>query len=181
MNKRLIHRHARILGTLMLLGASAHAQDHRWAGRQLDDFEWAIHERLATLPFHGVFDTLDFAVQGKTVILSGQVVKGSVKERAERAVKRIDGVETVVNRIEVLPSSRRDDALRVNLYRAIYQDAAPAEYDGGSPAFVHIIVKDGAATLEGVVNSDADRSAIHVRALNVTAHVNDKLRVSSQP
>jgi osmotically-inducible protein OsmY len=128
-----------------------------------------------------VFDTLNFEVQGKSVILSGQVVKESVKERAERAVKRIDGVESVVNHIEILPSSRRDDALRANLYRAIYQGATPAEVDGGSPPFVHIIVKDGSVTLEGVVRSDADRSAIYVKALNVTAHVTDKLRVSTQP
>lgn len=105
----------------MLATLCAFPQEHKWAGRTLDDFEWAIHERLAVLPSHGVFDTLRFEVQGRTVTLSGQVIKESVKQNAERAVKQLAGVERVINNIEVLPSSRRDDALRMNVYRAIYE------------------------------------------------------------
>jgi len=170
-----------ILSGLLLLGTYGFAQEHHhWAGRALNPFEWTIHERLASLPYHGVFDTFNFEVHGKTVILTGHVVKENVKERAERAVRRIDGVERVINRIEVLPSSRRDDALRLNLYRAIYRGAEPAEYDGGSPPFVQIIVRDGSVSLEGVVRSEADRRAIYSRALNVTAHVSNNLRVMPQ-
>ena len=161
----------------LLLAFSALAQEHKWAGRTLDDLERTIHERLAVLPFHGVFDTLNFEVQGKTVILSGYVVKESIAEKAARAVRQLDGVESVVNHIEVLPSSRRDDALRMNVYRAIFENTSgPGEGAFGGAA-VHIIVKDGAVTLEGVVNSETDRSAIYVKALNVTAHVTDNLRV----
>lgn len=50
------------------------AQEHKWAGRTLNDLEWRIHEELAMVPFHGVFDTLRFDLQNKTVTLSGQVV-----------------------------------------------------------------------------------------------------------
>jgi hypothetical protein len=94
----------------------------------LNDLEWTVHERLAVLPFHGVFDTLDFEVQGKIVTLSGQVLKDSVKQSAERVVRQINGVESVVNKIEVLPSSRRDDALRMNVYRAIYEKSPLEKY-----------------------------------------------------
>ncbi len=121
MNKGSLQRSVRIAGAALLAAFCALAQEHRWAGRTLDDFEWIIHERLASLPFHGVFDLLRFEVQGKTVILSGQVIKDSVKQNAERAIRQLNGVERVVNHIEVLPSSRRDDVLRTNLYHAIYE------------------------------------------------------------
>src|ERR1700722_18800597 len=114
MKNNLLRKLVSIGGMALLAVLSASAQDHKWAGRTLDEFEWTIHERLAVLPHHGVFDTLRFEVQGKTVTLSGQVVKESVKENAERAIDRIEGVDRVINRIEVLPSSRRDDALRMN-------------------------------------------------------------------
>jgi len=161
----------------LLLSFSALAQDHKWAGRTLDDLEQTIHERLAVLPMHGVFDTLNFEVQGKTVTLSGYVVKQSIAERAVRAVKQLDGVETVVNHVEVLPSSQRDDALRMNVYRAIFDNTAGPGEGAFAGTAVHIIVKNGYVTLEGVVNSEADRSAIYLKAVHVGAHVTDNLRV----
>jgi hyperosmotically inducible protein len=168
-----------IMGGATLLAAfSAVAQEHKWAGRTLDDLESTVHERLAALPYHGVFDTLEFEVQGKTVTLSGQVIKDSVKQNAERAVERLNGVEGVINHIEVLPSSRRDDALRLSVYRAIYQNPPTVGYGADGIPSIHIIVKNGFVSLEGVVNSEADRGMVHTRALNVTAHVTDNLRVA---
>ncbi|HUA84980.1 MAG TPA: BON domain-containing protein [Bryobacteraceae bacterium] len=167
----------KIGGAAILTVLSAAAQQHRWAGQTLDDREWEIHERLAVLPSHGVFDDIRFQLQGDTVVLSGQVIKEIVKQNAERAVRNIAGVSTVVNRIDVLPSSRKDDAIRMNVYRAIYEHAPLEKYGTrGSPA-IHIIVKNGWVTLEGVVDSDDDRHAAHLRALHVTPHVTDNLRV----
>jgi BON domain len=77
-------------------GSSAFAQEHKWAGRTLDDLESTIHTRLAALPFHGVFDTIDFEVNGKTVTLSGRVVKDGIKQNAERSVRRVHGVDRVI-------------------------------------------------------------------------------------
>jgi osmotically-inducible protein OsmY len=162
---------------LFTLGALA--QQHKWAGRTLDELEWRIHETLASLP-HSAFDTLNFEAQGKTVTLTGQVVKESVKRNAETVVGRLGGVEKVVNHIEVLPSSRRDDALRMNVYRAVYEKPPVEKYGPGGAPRIHIIVKDGWVSLEGVVDSDADRRAVHLQALKVTAHVSDNLRVAPQ-
>lgn len=178
MNNRL----QRILKTswvLLLVALAAPAQEHKWAGRPLDSLEWTIHERLAALPAHGVFDTLRFEVQGKTVVLSGQVVKETVRQNAERAVNAIGGVEKVVNQIEVLPTSRHDDALRTNVYRAIYEQAPLDKYGMRSSPSIHIVVKNGWVSLEGVVDSEGDRTLAHVRALGVTAHVSDNLRVAA--
>jgi hyperosmotically inducible protein len=168
-------------GCAMLFASSfTFAQEHRWAGRTLDEFEWTIHERLAELPSHGVFDTLRFEVQGASVTLSGLVVRDSVRQNAERAVAQVNGVEHVVNQIEVLPSSRRDDALRLNVYRAIYEAQPLEKYGTRNTPPIHIIVKNGWVSLEGVVDSDADRSIVHLRALKVTGHVSDNLRVAPE-
>lgn len=183
MRNNLLHqiskRSWRIGCATLLFTLCAFAQQHQWAGRTLDDFEWAIHEKLAAIP-PGVFDTLNFEAQGKTVTLSGQVVKASVKQSAERAVRRVGGVEKVVNHIEVLPSSRRDDALRMNVYRAIYGTEPLDKFGTRADPPIHITVKDGWVTLEGVVHSDTDRSRAHLRALKATAHVSDNLRVAPQ-
>jgi hyperosmotically inducible protein len=163
-------------GLLAIL--SALAQDHAWSGRQLSEREWAVHQRLAVLPSYGVFDTIDFQVQGGTVTLSGQVVAEATSVKAERAVKRLDGVERVVNQIEVLPSSRRDEALRINMYRAIYEEQPRETYDFSVLRPIHIVVKDGWARLQGVVESQQDRADAYLRALKVTRHVSDNLRVA---
>jgi hyperosmotically inducible periplasmic protein len=169
------------LGSIIALPVtSVYAQEHKWSGRSLDNFEWSIHERLAGLPSYGVFDTVRFEIHGRSVILSGQVTKGSIKHNAERAVGRVPGVERVVNEIEVLPSSRSDDALRMRLYRAIYEDGSFERNRAGQAPAVHIIVKNGWLSLEGVVDSESDRKKAYLRALQVTAQVRDNLRVAPQ-
>ena len=64
---------------------------------------------------------MNFEVRGSSVIWSGQVLREGLKEKAEHAVREVKGVGKVVNKIEVLPPSRQDDVLRVNMYRAIYK------------------------------------------------------------
>ena len=175
-----LQRVSRILCATVLFTLSLAAQEHQWAGRTLDNLEWTIHEKLAALPSYGVFDTVRFEVHGKTVTLSGQVVKESVKHNAARMVRQISGVAKVINQIEVLPSSRRDDALRMNVYRAIYQQAPQSKDASGTVPPIHIIVKNGWVTLEGVVDSDAARSLVHNQALKVTSHVSKNLRIAPE-
>jgi hypothetical protein len=70
------------------------AQEHKWAGRTLTDLEWRIHQELAMIPFQGVFDTLRFELNGKTVTLTGRVVRETVKTDAERVIRRLEGGRT---------------------------------------------------------------------------------------
>jgi len=173
-----LQRISRVACVTLLAALSALPQEHKWAGRTLDNFEWAIHESLAVLPSYGVFDTIRFEVQGRNITLSGQVTSDRIRENAERAARQVNGVEGVVNQIEVLPSSRRDDVLRMKVYRAIYETQPLEKYGTRATPPIHIIVKDGWIALEGVVDSDADRSMVHQRALKVSAHVSDNLRVA---
>jgi hyperosmotically inducible protein len=169
------------MGCAVVLAAlPAAGLEHKWAGRTPDGLEWRIQEELAVLPLHGVFDTLRFELRGKTVTLSGQVLREAVKVSAERAVKMLDGVDSVVNQIEVLPKSDRDAAIRMRVYRAIYQSRALEKY--GTRAFppIHIIVKDGAVTLEGVVDSEADRRTAYLQASKAVRPVTTNLRVAPE-
>jgi osmotically-inducible protein OsmY len=169
------------IGYLLFAAAlTGFAQEHRWAGRSLDDFEWNIHEKLAAVSSHGVFDTVRFEVNGDAVTLTGQVLKEGAKTAAERAVRDVKGVRTVNNELQVLPSSRKDDVLRMNVYKAIYESGELGKYGDRQGPSIHIIVRDGWVTLEGVVDSDEDRHTARLNAMKVTSHVLDNLRVTPE-
>src|SRR5712672_3410880 len=128
-----------------------------------------IRHELATLPYYGVFDWLEFEVRpDNTVVLRGQVVRPTTKSDAEARVKKIDGVAGVVNEIEVLPLSPSDDRLRLALYRTLYNWDSPLfRYATQSVPPIHIIVKNGRVTLKGVVDSKMDAQLAYMRARGV--------------
>ena len=131
------------------------------------------------LPYLDVFDNLAYKVEGYNVTLMGQVIRPSLKSDAENAVKRIEGVEKVDNQIEVLPPSSMDDRLRLRLFRAIYGYPALQKYELGVQKPIRIIVKSGRVTLEGVVDSEADKNLAGLRANGVsgTFSVTNNLQV----
>ena len=143
-----------------------------------------VRHELATLPYYGVFDWLQFQVlPDKTVVLKGQVVRPSTKSDAEARVKDIDGVSKVVNEIQVLPLSPQDDRLRVALYRAIYNWNSPLfRYATQAVPPIHIIVDHGRATLRGVVASKGDAQIAYMRARGVPGlfDVKNELQVESE-
>ena len=140
-----------------------------------------VRHELAMLPYYGVFDWLEFEVQpDSTVILRGYVTRPTTKSSAEANVKGIEGIEKVVDQIQVLPLSPNDDRLRMALYRAIYNYDGPLfRYGLGSQQAIHIIVANGRATLKGIVDSEADRNLAYVKASGVPGvfSVTNDLRV----
>src|SRR4029077_14414419 len=68
-----------------------------------------VRHRILMLPEFGTFDNIAFTLNGYDVVLLGQVTRSSLKSDAGHAVKRIEGVENVDTRIEVLPVSINDD------------------------------------------------------------------------
>jgi hyperosmotically inducible periplasmic protein len=126
-----------------------------------------VRHELVMLPYLSVFDNLAFKVDGYDVTLLGQVVNPSLKSQAENVVKRIEGVEKVVNQIEVLPPSPMDDQLRGKLFRAIYGYPPLQKYALPTIKPIRIIVKNGHATLEGVVDNDTDKNLVGMRANGV--------------
>ena len=138
-----------------------------------------VRHVLVMLPYYSVFDNLAYRVEGDKVMLEGQVVRPSIKSDAQAAVKSVAGVSSVVNNIEVLPPSPMDDQLRRALYRAIYGEPSLARYGFAAVPSIHIIVKNGNATLEGVVDSEADKNLAGLRANGVrnVFSVNNDLQV----
>ena len=141
--------------------------------------ESEVRHRLVMLIDYSVFDNLAYRVNGSTVELYGQVVRPSLRSGAEKEVKKIEGVERVLNRIEVLPVSFYDDRLRVQLYRTIFSTSGLSRYSLQAVPPIHIIVKNGHVTLEGVVASEGERNLAFLRASSVplTFSVKNNLRV----
>ena len=126
-----------------------------------------VRHQLLLLPYYSVFDNLLFKVEGDKVTLLGQVVRPTLKSDAEGAVKGIEGVASVDNQIEVLPTSPMDDQVRRAVYRAIYGDTALSRYGMSALPSIHIIVKNGNVTLEGLADSDGDKNLANLRANGV--------------
>jgi hyperosmotically inducible periplasmic protein len=126
-----------------------------------------IRKELITLPFYGVFDHFSFELQGRKVILHGQVTRPTLESSAVNVVKAIPGIEEVENRIEVLPLSRFDDQLRIALYRNIYGQSTLGRYTLGAIPSIHILVKNGNVTLVGRVMNEMDKNMAGIFANQV--------------
>lgn len=126
-----------------------------------------VRHQLLLLPYYSVFDNLAFKVDGDHVTLEGQVSNPTLKHDAEGVVKSIEGVSGVTNNIEVLPTSPMDDQLRRALYRAIYGDPSLSKYGWSAMPSIHIIVKNGHVSLEGVVDNETDKNLAGLRANGV--------------
>jgi hypothetical protein len=150
----------------------------------------AVRKQIVSNPQYGVFDFIHFAIKGgDTVILRGYASRPILKSGLENSIKRIPGVKSVQNEIDVLPLSPNDDRIRAAVYRAIYTYPALQRYTsnrGGAarigsnsvarqaggitndPPFgwhaIHIIVKNGNVTLAGVVDTEGDFALAGMRA-----------------
>jgi len=140
-----------------------------------------VRHELVMLPYYGVFDNLSYRVDGSKVTLFGQVREPKLKSDAEKAVKNIEGVSAVDNQIEVMPLSPSDDQIRLAAYRAIYSQAPLQRYQMGAVPPIHVIVKNGDITLEGVVATEMDKNVAGIAAKGVSgAHkVTNNLRLDS--
>ena len=126
-----------------------------------------VRHELLMLPWFSVFDNIAFQVNGGTVTLLGQVTRPVTKSDAENSIKHIEGVDQVVNKIEVLPPSPMDDQSRLALYRAIYGFPTLEKYAMGVQKPIRIIVNNGHVTLEGVVDTQSDKDTANIRANSV--------------
>ena len=152
---------------LFCLGAVAQDQRGQPSAKSQERIIREVRHELLMLPYFGVFDFIAYKVEGDTVTLLGQVVRPVLKSDAENAVKRIEGVEHVNNQIEVLPPSGMDDQLRLRLFHAIYGDPGLEKYALGVQKPIRIIVKNGHVSLEGVVDTQADKDLAGIRAKSV--------------
>ncbi len=139
-----------------------------------------VRQNLARLPYYDVFDYVRFdLVEPGTVLLTGEVTRPALKSDAETAVSRVAGVQKVVNRIEVLPASPGDEAIRWAAFKAIFEKPSLQGYAVQNVSPLRIVVENGTITLDGRVASKFDRTLIEDTARSVPgiAGVIDNLTV----
>lgn len=140
-----------------------------------------IRKELVTLPFYSVFDNLAFKYEEGIVTLYGQVSRPTLRKDAERVVERVTGVDQVINQIEVLPLSNFDNQIRLATYRAIYRQPGLDRLSFQANPPIHIVVKNGNVTLEGVVPTKGDsiRALMAANGVPNVFSVTNNLRVEN--
>jgi len=151
--------------------------------RKVSGLEKEVRHELAMLPYYTRFDALEYKIEGDKVILSGYVTRPTLKSDAENALKQIEGVESIVNRIEVLPLSPNDDRIRRGLFYALFGWDSPLyRYAVGSADNIRMIVRNGNVILVGNVATDFEKNIAEVRANQVPGvfSVTNKLGVRKE-
>ena len=163
-----ISQFAKLTTTLLLLASlSWPLAQQQPPARFTERVQKEVIHKVLMLPNYDVFDSISFKVEGYNVVLLGYVSQPYLKSDAERAVKKIEGVEKVDNRIEVLPVSPNDERLRSQLFRAIYHYGPLQRYALPPIKPIRIIVNRGHVILEGVVDSAMDKNLANIRANEV--------------
>jgi hyperosmotically inducible protein len=140
-----------------------------------------VRHELLMLPYYSLFDDLRYKVDNGVVTLLGNVINPTLKSDAQNVVKKIEGVEKVDNKIDILPPSTMDDRLRLATARSIFSYDGLSRYGWEAAPSIHIIVKNGHITLLGVVDSEADKNAAGLRANGVPGafSVDNQLQVAN--
>lgn len=145
---------AAILITLALLApATAFAQQPREDLQVFRD----ISNQVNRYTQFTIFDSVSAAVDNGSVTLDGWVTMPYKKDDIERRVRKVDGVTSVRNDIQVLPVSQLDNELRFRIARAIYGNSTFWNYASMANPPIHIVVNRGRVTLVGVVNNNVER------------------------
>lgn len=136
-----------------------------------------IRHELAMMPYISEFDFISFAMVGNDVILSGWTVRQTNRSDAQNLVQSVEGVDRVINNIDILPLGSFDMRIRA-LSRAALQMNLP-RYFWGSGSDIKIIVKNGDVILLGAVTRQSDKDIATVRCNSVPGvfHVFNLLRV----
>ena len=143
-----------------------------------------VRHQLLLLSNYGIFDWIECEINpDRSATLRGQVTRPTLKTDAENALRKIEGIPSIDNQIEVLPISPGDDQIRIAVYRSIFRYESPLfRYATQSIPPIHIIVNSGRVTLKGVVASDVDSQQARMAANGVSGvfEVKNELRVNAK-
>jgi hypothetical protein len=130
----------------------------------------ALHEKirheLAMMAYISEFDFISFNLDTDgNVVLTGWTVRQTNRSEAQGRLKNIEGVNNIVNNIEVLPLGSLDMGIRANA-RAKLQRLLP-RYFWGSGSDIKIIVRNGVIILLGSVATKADSDVATIQCNSV--------------
>src|ERR1700688_4606822 len=123
-----------ILGRLLmaapLLASAAGASTKGQTAGPVTDADLAKQVRHEILMYsrYTIWDDVNFRVANGSVELTGAVSQPYKKNDLGKIVQGIPGVASVTNELKVLPLSKNDDRLRLQVARAIYGDATFLRY-----------------------------------------------------
>ena len=132
-----------VAGVLLFAGSS-------WAQGERKDLQVFndISKTVNRYSFFTIFDDVSASVESGNVTLTGKVTQPFKRDEIEKRVAKIDGVQHVTDRIEVLPVSGFDQELRYRIARSIYGNANFWNYAIMANPPIHIIVEHGHVTLD---------------------------------
>ncbi len=126
--------------------------------------EQARHE-IVMYYAYGIFDNVNLEAHNGTLTVSGQVTQPFKKTDMGNILERVKGVAALQNNLEVLPALEclmtacgckwRGPSMAIRYFIHYANQALPP---------IHIIVKNGNVTLEGVVASTMDRTKAEMAA-----------------
>lgn len=121
------------------------------------DLADAIGHALRRSVFLTMFDDINATVVDGVVTLTGAVTTPYKSHEMVQAVSRIEGVQEIADRIQLLPVSLFDDQIRYEVASRIYNHPMFSRYSIQANPPIRIIVKNGHVTLAGVVPAEMDR------------------------
>jgi osmotically-inducible protein OsmY len=137
-----------------------------------------IRHELAMMPYVSYFDFISFKLNGSNVILTGWTTRPTNRTEAYNRVKQIEGVETIINNLDVTPVSSMDNRIRSAALGVLQKNLS--RYFWGSGSDIKIVVKNGDIILVGVVatKADSDIATIRCNSIPNAFHVFNMLQVA---
>jgi osmotically-inducible protein OsmY len=142
-----------LLAGLALTAPTALAQTERKNLQVYNDISKTVNQYA----YFTIFDDVNANIENGTVTLTGKVTMPYKRSAIEKRVATVEGVQHVVNHLDVLPVSQFDDELRYRIARSIYGNSNFWNYAIMANPPIHIVVDHGRVTLTGVVQSNVDR------------------------
>jgi hyperosmotically inducible protein len=168
------HAARRVGGVTVIDNINVHAEDVT-PGQIAEQ----ARKDIVTYYAYTIFDNITMEVRGDRLIVNGQVTQPYKKQDIANYLAHVKGVAELDNNLEVLPTSEYDDSLRLAIARAVYNDPFFTRYGNQALPPVHIIVKNGNVTLEGVVATALDRTKAETDPRLAATYFNltDNLRI----
>lgn len=153
---------------IAILGVSSIEVSAQSDGFSRQAIEKKISREINMLPYYGVFDNITFTFDGNTVTLNGSVVRPTTKSSIGNIIRKMNGVGSVVNNIEVLPLSSFDNQIRLQTLQTFAsRGGSLSRYIQEPLPSMRIIVAGGRVSLEGYVANRSDANLANILAKGV--------------
>lgn len=117
--------------------------------------------------YGNAFNAITVNVQNGVVTLAGNALGPVAADSAVSLASNFPRVQDVINNIQVDPLSPMDMQSRFQVYRAVYGFPSLNKYAIDPAQPIRITVVNGNVTLDGVVDSQADKNVAGIRANSV--------------